>query len=141
MRKDFPQVRTFGLFRWMRSPLIFFASGILFLDDQHLQFAAKQPPGKLGMLKWFNLQSDLAFKLSMPAITGIARYEQPRAEFNYYKFDWIEVTTAISGTAPADFLLAVGNYGATMGKVRGGTANLYEALQTNLAKRPGTTVP
>lgn len=139
LRKDFPQVRTFGLLRWMRSPLIFFASGILYLDHSHLQFAAKNPPRRPGLLKWFNLRSDLAFELPVSAITAIARYEQPRAEFTYYKFDWIRVTTGESGLAGTDFLLAVGNYGVTIGKIRHGTADLYETLQVTIsAQRSGT---
>src|SRR5207244_261625 len=94
---------------------------------------------RLGLLKWFNLRSDLAFELPIPIITSVSRYEQPRAEINYYKFDWVRVTTSDSKLLGGEFLLAVGNFGMSMGKVRSGTADLYEAIRTSTVSARQTT--
>jgi hypothetical protein len=127
MDKDFPQVRSWTGFRFSRVPLVMVAAGNLEIDDGALHFESASPPRRR-LLTWLNLASDLEFELPAAAITSVERHSQPgTAIAKYYLHNWVRVKSS-TPVMMGDFLMLVGNYGLTVGSIKRGTDDLYQAL-------------
>ncbi|MDF1837139.1 MAG: hypothetical protein P1V35_04670 [Planctomycetota bacterium] len=126
--KSFPQIQPlFGLFFYMKIPLVHFQSGELSVSKGSLDFQGEPP--KVFSYRVSGDFPKVNFHLNPEQIKSVVKYSYPHPYMKWANLEWIRVRTT-EAQLGGDFLMCVG--GIAPGMIKQQTDNLMSAIQSML---------